>query len=54
MVMFEFQLNNRPRLRRAPGSTTGPVDADEDGKKPKEDEDERPKLKKRPNAAPEN
>jgi len=46
--------SNRPRLRRTPGSTTGPVDADEDGKKPKEDEDERPKLKKRPNAAPEN
>ncbi len=45
---------NRPRLRRAPGSTTGPVDADEDGNKPKEDEDERPKLKKRPSAAPEN
>ncbi|HEU0121941.1 MAG TPA: M48 family metallopeptidase [Bryobacteraceae bacterium] len=45
---------NRPRLRRAPGSTTGPVDPDEDGKKPKEDEDERPKLKKRPTAAPEN
>jgi predicted Zn-dependent protease len=46
--------SNRPRLRRAPGSTTGPVDADEDGNKPKEDEDERPKLKKRPSAAPEN
>lgn len=45
---------NRPRLRRAPGSTTGPVDVDEDGNKPKEDEDERPKLKKRPSAAPEN
>ena len=28
---------NRPRLRRAPGSTTGPVDEDEDGKKPKTD-----------------
>lgn len=46
--------SNKPRLRRAPGSTTGPVDADEDGNKPKEDEDERPKLKKRPSAAPEN
>jgi len=45
---------NRPRLRRTPGSGTGPVDPDEDGKKPKEDEDERPTLKKRPNAAPEN
>jgi len=38
---------NRPRLRRAPGSGTGPVDADEDGKKPKADEDERPTLKRR-------
>jgi len=38
---------NRPRLRRAPGSTTGPVDADEDGKKPKSDQDERPTLKRR-------
>lgn len=39
---------NKPRLRRAPGSTTGPVDVDEDGKKPKSDEDERPTLKRRP------
>jgi predicted Zn-dependent protease len=39
---------NRPTLRRAPGSTTGPVDADEDGKAPKSDEDERPTLKRRP------
>jgi beta-barrel assembly-enhancing protease len=39
---------NKPRLRRAPGSTTGPVDPDEDGKTPKTDEDERPKLKRRP------
>ncbi|MFB3825286.1 MAG: M48 family metallopeptidase [Bryobacteraceae bacterium] len=38
---------NRPRLRRAPGSGTGPVDADEDGKKPKPDEEERPTLKRR-------
>ncbi len=38
---------NRPRLRRAPGSGTGPVDADEDGKKPKSDQDERPTLKRR-------
>jgi predicted Zn-dependent protease len=38
---------NRPRLRRAPGSTTGPVDADEDGNKPKPDQDERPTLKRR-------
>jgi len=39
--------SNRPRLRRAPGSTTGPVDEDEDGKKPKTDSDERPTLKRR-------
>jgi predicted Zn-dependent protease len=38
---------NRPRLRRAPGSGTGPIDEDEDGKKPKTDEDERPTLKRR-------
>jgi predicted Zn-dependent protease len=42
---------NRPRLRRTPGSGTGPVDADEDGKKPKGDEDERPTLKRRPDAS---
>ena len=39
---------NKPTLRRTPGSGTGPVDADEDGKKPKSDEDERPTLKRRP------
>jgi hypothetical protein len=42
---------NRPRLRRAPGSTgTGPIE-DENGKetKPKADEDERPTLKRRDN-----
>src|SRR5258708_5197183 len=39
---------NKPKLRRTPGSTTGPVDADEDGKKPTGDEDERPTLKRRP------
>ncbi|MBS1855028.1 MAG: M48 family metalloprotease [Acidobacteria bacterium] len=38
---------NRPRLRRAPGSTTGPVDPDENGNKPKSDSDERPTLKRR-------
>ena len=43
---------NRPKLRRAPGSTTGPIDADEDGKKPKADEDERPTLKRRPTSEP--
>jgi beta-barrel assembly-enhancing protease len=39
---------NRPTLRRTPGSSTGPVDADENGKTPKSDEDERPTLKRRP------
>ncbi len=40
---------NRPRLRRAPGGGTVPVD-DETGeeKKPKADQDERPTLKRRP------
>jgi len=38
---------SRPRLRRAPGSTTGPVDANDDGTKPKTDQDERPTLKRR-------
>jgi predicted Zn-dependent protease len=38
---------SRPRLRRAPGSTTGPVDENEDGTKPKTDQDERPTLKRR-------
>jgi predicted Zn-dependent protease len=38
---------NRPRLRRTPGSGTGPVDEDENGNKPKSDEDERPTLKRR-------
>src|SRR5689334_366794 len=33
---------SRPRLRRAPGSTTGPADTNEDGSKPKSDQDERP------------
>lgn len=39
---------NKPRLRRTPGSGTGPIDADENGKQPKSDEDERPTLKRRP------
>jgi predicted Zn-dependent protease len=39
--------SNRPRLRRAPGSGTGPVDENEDGTKPKTDQDERPTLKRR-------
>jgi predicted Zn-dependent protease len=38
---------NRPRLRRAPGSGNGPVDANDDGSKPKTDTDERPTLKRR-------
>jgi predicted Zn-dependent protease len=38
---------NRPRLRRAPGSGNGPVDENEDGTKPKTDQDERPTLKRR-------
>jgi predicted Zn-dependent protease len=38
---------SRPRLRRAPGSTSGPADANEDGSKPKADSDERPTLKRR-------
>src|SRR5271154_417746 len=39
---------NKPTLRRAPGSTNGPVDADENGKTPASDSDERPTLKRRP------
>jgi len=39
---------NQPRLRRTPGSGTGPINVDEDGKKPKSDEGERPTLKRRP------
>src|SRR6202049_4799366 len=42
---------NRPQLRRTPGSGTGPVDADENGKTPKSDEDERPTLKRRPDSS---
>jgi predicted Zn-dependent protease len=40
--------SGKPQLRRAPGSSTGPVDADENGNTPKSDEDERPTLKRRP------
>jgi predicted Zn-dependent protease len=36
---------NRPTLRRSPGSGTGPVDSNDDGAKP--DQDERPALKRR-------
>jgi beta-barrel assembly-enhancing protease len=40
---------NRPRLRRAPGGGTVPVDDDTgEEKKPKSDQDERPTLKRRP------
>src|SRR5436190_6482866 len=39
--------SSRPRLRRTPGSGTGPVDENEDGTKPKTDQDERPTLKRR-------
>jgi len=39
--------SNRPRLRRAPGTGTGPVDPNDDGTKPKTDSDERPTLKRR-------
>jgi len=39
---------NKPQLRRAPGSTTGPVDADDNGKTPASDQDDRPTLKRRP------
>jgi predicted Zn-dependent protease len=42
---------NKPQLRRTPGSGTGPVDADENGKTPKSDEDERPTLKRRPDSS---
>src|SRR5579871_6807572 len=39
--------SNRPRLRRAPGTGTGPVDDNADDKQ-KPDQDERPTLKRRP------
>jgi len=39
---------NRPRLRRAPGSGTGPVDQTSGDDKQKTDSDERPTLKRRP------
>ncbi|HWC99154.1 MAG TPA: M48 family metallopeptidase [Candidatus Sulfopaludibacter sp.] len=38
---------NKPTLRRAPGTGTGPVDPNEDGTKPKTDEQDRPTLKRR-------
>jgi predicted Zn-dependent protease len=39
---------NKPKLRRTPGSCTGPIDPDENGKTPKSDQDERPTLKRNP------
>jgi len=45
---------NKPKLRRAPGSGTGPIDPDENGKTPKADEDERPTLKRKPAADQQN
>jgi predicted Zn-dependent protease len=41
---------NRPTLRRSPGSGTGPVDSNDDGAKP--DQDERPTLKRRDGDSP--
>jgi predicted Zn-dependent protease len=38
---------SRPKLRRAPGTGTGPVDANDDGSTTKTDSDERPTLKRR-------
>jgi len=40
---------NRPRLRKSPGGGTTPIEDEgsNDGKKPKEDQDERPTLKRR-------
>jgi predicted Zn-dependent protease len=40
---------NRPRLRRAPGGGTGPIDEDGEEKTQKDDEEERPTLKRRDN-----
>jgi hypothetical protein len=44
--------DNRPRLRKAPGGSTTPIEGDDkDSNKGKEsDEDERPTLKRRPTA----
>jgi predicted Zn-dependent protease len=41
---------SRPTLRRAPGSTNGPVDTDDNGKPAKSDDDDRPTLKRRPSS----
>lgn len=42
---------NKPQLRRTPGSGTGPVDPDENGKTPASDQDERPTLKRKPDSS---
>jgi beta-barrel assembly-enhancing protease len=39
---------NRPRLRRAPGGGTGPIEGDGKDNKKADDSDERPTLKRRP------
>ena len=38
---------NRPRLKKAPGGQSGPLDGDDTEAKPKEESDERPTLKRR-------
>jgi predicted Zn-dependent protease len=38
---------NRPRLKKGPGSAGGPIEGEEGDKKPKEESDERPTLKRR-------
>ena len=39
--------DNRPRLKKSPGGGTSPIEGDKDKSKGKEDEDERPTLKRR-------
>src|SRR5262245_43356942 len=39
--------DNRPKLKKTPGGSTSPIEGDKDEKKGKEDEDERPTLKRR-------
>jgi len=48
---IDYKDPNRPTLRRTPGSTTGPVDSDDNGNKSKGDSDERPTLKRRPDTS---
>jgi predicted Zn-dependent protease len=40
--------SSRPTLRRAPGSSGGPIEGDEKGGKSGSDEEDRPTLKRRP------